>query len=285
MAPAGRLGFEPVHEAHAIEQLTAVVNFDRPLADAEMLAANQVMAKFDSALPGRSEIRGVGFQFGPLGVMPIATSPGSDAPNGLVRTYIDPRGVALKELRLERQSVLFRTSSYTRWDKVWGEAREYFSELLPVFGEACISAYSLVYTDKFIWRGGGAVGRPAEILRQNSPYVSPGVFDATDLWHCHSGRFIASENGAKRLEVVDLDCIDEMEIITSGPRPVRVVRISTNLTDQLAHPDSTAKQLPAAGGVGDLDQAFITFHKRLKDIFESIVTDEVAIKVGMKNAS
>lgn len=285
MPPVGRMGFVPVHEAHAIEQLTAVVNFDHALDDSEMLEADKVLARFDAALPGRAEIRGVGFQFGPLGVVPIASTPGNDAPNGIVRNISDPRGAILKELRLERQSILFRTTSYTRWDKVWGEAKEYFGALLPLFGEACVSAYSLAYSDKFIWRGEKVQCRAAGLLRADSPYVAPGIFKAVDLWHCHSGRFIQSESGAKRLEVVDLDCIDEIELGMAGPESIRVVRISTNLTDQLVHPESTAKPLSAKGGISALDSAFVAFHTQLKDVFESIVTDEMAIKVGMKNAS
>lgn len=284
MSPAGRESFEPVHEAHAIEQLIAVVHLDRPLSDEAVREANLVMAKFEATLPARAEIRGMGFQVGPLGVMPLAGA-GIDTPNGIVRTVSDPRGIILKELRLERQQILFRTTSYTRWDRVWEEAREYFSQLLLIFGDAQVSAYSLVYTDKFIWRGDKNNCSAKLLLRPQSSYITPGIFESSDLWHCHSGRFVQATNKAKRLEVVDLDCIDEVESIPEGHRIVRAVRISTTLTDQLLHPESTATPLLAAQGVNELDAAFVEFHNILKKIFASIITDEMATKVGIQNAS
>lgn len=283
MSTAGPEGFRPVHEAHAIEQLTAVVTFDRSLSDAELAQADAIMMAFANNLPSRAEIRGIGFQIGPSGVMPLTGAHVSDSPNGIVR-FMTEAGVNLKELRLERSSIFFRTAAYTRWDKVWGEAIQYFEALLPCFGQAMVASYSLVYHDKFVWHGDRSNCKASTLLRSDSPYVAPGVLETSDLWHCHSGRFIESNNGSKRLEVVDLDCVEESENRPSGPQQSRVVRISTNLTDTLIYPESKAAPIYAAAGRNELNNGFIEFHNKLKEVFLSIVNDETSIKVGLKNA-
>lgn len=280
MATAAYVGFKPLHEAHAIEQLIAAVQFDRPIDDAAIRAVSEVMTRFQDALPGRSEIRGMGFQVGPLGVTPIAPST-SELPSGVVRTLSDGRGVVVKELRVDRQSVVFRSLVYTRWDAVWGEAGRYLSELLPVLGETNVAAYSLAYVDKFVWSGTPETCRPALLLRQGSPYISPGIFDATDLWHCHSGRFVTSGGPSRRLEVVDLDCVDETDSGMSDAKPVRVVRISTTITDQFNQPGFQSVTMPAAQGTAHLERGFVELHTLLKTVFAAIVSDEAATQVGL----
>lgn len=280
---AEKQGFRPVHEAHAIEQLVATVQFEQPLADDAIRAAMDVMSRFNDVLPGRNEIRGMGFQIGPQGVTPIASRI-SGVPDGIVRTFSDGRGVVVKELRLDRQSLVFRTLTYTRWDAVWGEARRYFEVLLPIFGGINIAAYALSYVDKFIWTGSLEKCRPIALLKPSSPYISPASFEATDLWHCHFGRFVAAGEQTKRLEVVDFDCIDEADALGATQEAVRVVRISTTVTDFFNQPGFSAYLLPADESMPQLDRAFSALHSLLKDVFGAIVGDEAAIQVGLNNA-
>lgn len=281
MATSGaRDGFRPLHEAHAIEQLIVSIQFDRPLADAGMRAANAVMSRFQEALPGRSDIMGVGFQVGPQGVMPI-TQMVSDAPNGVVRTLSDRRGVVVKELRIDRQALVFRTLMYTRWDAVWGEAREYFSQLLPALGDCGLAAYGLTYHDKFVWDGPRESCTPNSLLREGSPYISHAVFGSRDLWHSHTGQFVATGGPARRLQVINIDCVDEADGSKSPPEPTRVVRIATALTDFLNQAEHAQVSIPVSESMGHLDGAFAELHGMLKTVFLQIVSNDAAQQVGL----
>lgn len=281
MATAAALdGFRPMHEAHAIEQLIVTVQFEAPLADAAIKSVIEIMGQFQDSLPGKNDIRGMGFQFGPNGVTPISQYT-PEMPHGIIRTLTDGKGVVVKELRVDRQSLVFRTLNYTRWDNVWAETRGYFSKLLPTLENTNIAAYSLAYLDKFVWEGSRQTCRPERLLKQHSRYISPASFDANDLWHCHSGRFISANNQTKRLEVVDVDCVDEVDGTSINAEPTRVVRISTTLTDFLSQPGFPPVQLQANKSLEQLDIALTEQHNSLKQVFSAIVSDEIANLVGL----
>ena len=275
---AAQVGFRPVHEAHAIEHLLATIHFDRPIDDNGIRTAIELMAQFQAELPGRNEIRGMGFQIGPHGVMPLTYAGAAEVPDGLVRFLMDGRGVLVKELRVDRQSIVFRTQAYTRWDAVWSEVRGYIQTLLPRLGVANLSAYSLAYVDKFIWTGPPVSAKPESLFRSNSPYVASKSLQATDLWHCHTGRFESTSAEVKRLEAVNLDCADEPD---EAGQPQRVVRISTTITDIFNQPGSKPHQVNGEEALPMLDRAFPELHRVLKGVFSQIVSDAVAAQVGL----
>lgn len=274
-------GFRPVHDAHAIEQLVATIQFDRPLSDESIRAANETMLQFQESLPGRSDIRGMGFQFGPGGIVPVIPTV-AESPSGVVRSFTDGRGVMLKELRVDRQVLVFRTQAYTRWEAVWGEALRYFSALLPLFESVNVVSFGLAYIDKFIWTGPPDTCRPSSLFRPNSPYLTPRSLESQSLWHCHSGQFRTTDSATKRLEVVDVDCVDEfMDNQGAAPQVQRVVRIATNITDLFNQPAHEPRQISGANAVGEVARAFPVLHDELKRVFSEIISNESAALVGM----
>lgn len=113
--------FEPIHEAHAIEQVVFVLQIDRSLDDVSFSEARKVAEQFKQELPGQAEIQGLTFAIAFPG--PIPPSPTV----GTVFHRIGPDGALENELRVERTSVTFRTSLYTRWDAVWSQASKYLA--------------------------------------------------------------------------------------------------------------------------------------------------------------
>jgi uncharacterized protein (TIGR04255 family) len=276
-------GFRPVHDAHAIEQLVATIQFDRPLPDDTIRAANETMAQFQESLPGRSDIRGMGFQFGPGGLVPVMPAV-AESPSGVLRSFTDGRGVVLKELRVDRQVMVFRTQAYTRWDAVWAEAHRYFSALLPLIEAVNVASFGLAYVDKFIWTGRPETCRSRDLFQAGSPYLAPRSLESQDLWHCHSGQFRIGDPSSKRLEVVDIDCVDELaEMQGSSTQMQRVVRISTNITDIFNQPGYEPRQISGSNAVLETARAFPMLHEELKRVFSEIISYEAAAQVGLNN--
>jgi uncharacterized protein (TIGR04255 family) len=267
--------FRPLHEAHAIDQVVATIQFAQPQPDEAIQAAIAAMDQFQE-LPASHHLRGLGFQIGPAGVLPVSPVLGG-APDGRSRSITNNSGVTLKELRVDRQTLAYRSQAYTRWDAVWGEALRYFSALLPQLASN-VQTFTLQYIDKFVWEGDPAACRAAPLFRANSPYLAPRSLDAEDLWHCHSGQFRRASTHAKRLEVVDIDCVDEM---LDGSRSKRVVRISTVLTDFLNQPGFAPTAFNGATAVQEAAQVFPTLHDELKQVFSEIISDEYAARVGL----
>lgn len=277
---AVNVGFVPVHEAHAIEQLQATIVFARPLSDSEMRHVMESMTQFEDSLPGFSQIMGMGFAIGPQGVNPIISN-AAETPAGVMRTFTNPKGLVIKELKLDRQTLTYRTLEYTRWATVWSEAQNYFSGILPELpSDVNLSGYVLSYSDKFIWRGDVTDIRVDCLLRKGSPYISPETFSANDLWHCHSGKFIKMNDFTKRLTVVDCDCVDEFD---SGVNR-RVVRIGTTMTEMLNQPGFTQVNIPLPDAMDKINKVFPDLHRSLKDVFASVVNDDVAKIIALQSS-
>lgn len=278
---AAQNSFKPVHEAHAIEQLIVAVQFDTPLPDDAISAVNEAMAGFGDELPARNDIRGMGFQIGPNGVMPIAHAI-ADRPDGVVRHRTNERGVQIKELRIDRQNLVFRTLLYTRWDAIWMETQRYFNEILKNLEGINVGSYGLTYIDKFIWQGSLDTCHPTLLLRDDSPYVTAKCLNAQDLWHSHSGMFSRASDHIKRLEVVDLDCVDELdEQVGFGAPSQRIVRVSINVVDILNQPGHDPRLISGAKAMEELSRGFSELHSIQKRIAGEIFTKETATRIGL----
>lgn len=268
--------FEPVHDAHAIEHVVIAIQFHSPLSDASIVRAQQACAVLSEALPAKNEVRTFGMTLGPHGMSPL---PSTGGPDGFVLSRIAANGAVEKEFRLDRNGITFRTSAYTRWVKVWGEARQYLATAVAGLGEANagLDAYSLHYVDKFIWRGDTTLCRPARVLKVDSKYIAGDVFAAEDLWHSHMGIFSRVDDRTKRLLAVNADCVDE----PVGDAQTRIVRIGTLVTEMLNQPSYEPSDVRTEDTIRFLDDKIADLHNLQKVVFAHIVTGDVAKRIDL----
>lgn len=266
--------FEPLHEAHAIEQVLFVVQISPALDDRALAEARKIAGQFRSELPGSTEIQGFAMAIGGPGPMtPIPTGPMV----GSVFHRTRPDGTIENELRIERASVTFRTTSYTRWDAVWTQASKYLSALVPHYlSRASLSALSLNFVDKFVWAG--EVGRAGAglLLRSGSNYLCPHIFAAEDLWHSHTGVFLRPNDATKRLLNINVDCLDQSQ--PDGQR--RVVGITTVLTDFLNQPGYTATVV-SPDDRSFIDHRMKQLHNFSKETFGNIINDDMSKRIAL----
>lgn len=264
--------FEPIHAAHAIDQVVFNLLFDKPLDDTGFSEVREVAKQFMSELPGRIETRGltvmIDFQVG--------TPQVSEGGFGLRK--VRPDGVVENELLIDRTSITFRTTLYSRWDAVWSQASKYFKVFISIYAaQARISALTLHYVDKFKWVGTLSECRPAYLLRAESMYLCPHVYEAKDLWHSHTGAFIQVGSDTKRLLNVNVDYLDENLF---GDKS-RVVVIATVLTDQLNLPGYEACPAKADEIIVLVDTHMQELHLFGKKVFGYIVNDEMCRRIAL----
>lgn len=264
--------FEPLHEAHAIEQVLFVVQVDRPLDDGAFAEARRTASQFKSELPGSAEIQGFAMAIGRPGpVTPIPAGPMV----GSVFHKTRSDGTIENELRVELASVTFRTTSYTRWDAVWTQARRYLDALVPIYlSRANVSGLSLNFVDKFVWTGEVRECRAGSLLRSGSKYLCPHIFAAEDLWHSHTGVFLRPDEATKRLVNINVDCIDQNQ--PDGQR--RVVGITTVLTDLLNQPGYPAT---VVDGSSFIDHRMKQLHNFSKETFGNIINDDMSKRIAL----
>ncbi len=139
--------FEPIHAAHAIEQVVFILRTEQPLDEVFFLQAWEKAKQFktEADMPGQPQTITLAFGL---------TMPQQPPPRLFVLNRTAADGTLEKELRIENNSMSFTTFRYTRWDEVWSQARRYFIGILPIYAEnSKIAAVGLNYIDKFKWVG------------------------------------------------------------------------------------------------------------------------------------
>ena len=268
--------FEPLHSAHAIEQVVFVVQFETPMDTATVTDLIKLAAEqFKVDLPGFAEIQGFRFAIGgPFQNAKTIPTQGS----GAVLNRTAPDGSVQAELSIEPGSLTFRTTTYTRWVEVWGTVCKYFTVLLPIcVSKTKVSALGLSYVDKFVWQGNSSTWAPNLLLRTGSSYLCPVVFSAPDLWHSHTGAFSKADAQTKRLTNVNVDCLDES--VRSAPR--RVVAISTVLTDLLNQSGYEPFNATAETVNGLVTTRMAGLHIASKAAFGEVINEEMTKRVAL----
>jgi uncharacterized protein (TIGR04255 family) len=268
--------FEPLHAAHAIEQVALVVHFNREIADDELAAIRKALSPFSDDLPAKSEVRTFNIAFaqggGPSAKMPV------QAVTGFVMGRISAKGSIEKEFRVERGSLTFRNLVYTRWAGVSGEAHKYFAAAFAALGGDCsIAAVGLTYIDKFLWNGNLEDSLPSTLLRVDSPYLSPHVVDKRDMWHSHTGSFEKPNSHTKRLLNVNVDCLEEEH----DEKKRRVISITMVLSDGFNQPYHDAVDFRAKDSEKFLAERMDDLHAYSKDVFSQLLNKETKIRIGL----
>lgn len=268
--------FEPIHDAHAIEQVAFVIQFSPALDDGGLAEVRKLVEPFTSELPGRKDIQALSVSIRVPGLSGLA-APSPIAGSAYSRTR--PDGTVESELRVDQLSVTFRTVLYTRWDAVWQNARRYFDAVIAkyVSADTTVAAISLTFFDKFLCVGTVAECRPSLLLRPNSRYVCPHVFSAPDLWHSHTGAFLRVDEATKRLLNVNVDYLEENQ--PDGVR--RVIAIATALTDLMNQPGYVSSRVMANDVCQFLDTHMKQLHHFGKEVFGNVVNDDMSKRIAL----
>lgn len=273
--------FEPIHDAHAIEQVVLVLQTVNPLDDVALQEVREAADEFKGDMPGRAEIQRLVVPFGgPVAVGPIP--PSSTAGDSLRLQRVKADGAVESELLVGRTFVTFRTSLYTRWSAVWARASRYLSAIAPIYiARSPIAQVGLTFVDKFSWSGPPNECKSNLLLRPDSQYVCPHVYDAEDLWHSHMGMFLRVDDVTKRLINVNVDCVDENS--PDDPRRVRrVVAITTVLTDLMNQPGYRSLVLSQPRDAIEFVQTRIEqLHMMDKKIVNNVIKDEMSKRIAL----
>lgn len=268
--------FEPIHEAHSIEQVLFVLQIGGSLDDLTFSKVREVAEQFVPELPGRSEIQSLTVAIGTPG--PVGQIP-SGPLGGMMFRRTRPDGTIESELRVERASITFRTTLYTRWDAVWTHARKYFDALIQKYiAQAPILAINLNFVDKFVWTGKAAECRPDLLLQPGSEYLCPHIYTAQDLWHSHTGAFLRIDNKTKRLLNVNVDCVDENR---SPTELRRVITITTVLVDSMNQPGYEPTEIMANNACEFLGTRMHQLHLFSKKVFGNTINDAMRRRIAL----
>ena len=262
-------GFKPIHAAHAIERVSTGIQFAQPLNEADFKEIRELASTFTDDLPRQVEIQGMMLSIGPPG-----GSPDPPFPGGFLLQNMESDGssffsrfvLKLHQLRTERILILVGMMCGQK-------QRNTLIFLIPKFlSHSETVSINLTYVDKFVWDGEISECQPNLLLRYNSEYICPHVYDSGELWHTHTGKFLRVEDKFKRLLNLNIDCLDEKE--ASG-NDKRVVKILTVITDNLNQSGYKSVDIKSDTVVNFVDEHMRKLHIFSKNTFGNIICDDM----------
>ncbi|MGY3036147.1 uncharacterized protein (TIGR04255 family) [Bradyrhizobium sp. USDA 4354] len=276
------MSWNPLHHAHSIEGASAAINFAEPLTE---VLWRRVVREAESrasacGLTARSQLKtGLHLRFSPgaFGVAPPAPQLEPDA----VRFYrntteeeADPQFVA-ETLTVAKAYLLYHTATYTRWAAFSSQLRSMLSEPLGIALQAVqVGSLRLEYRDVFRRPFDGEIAPAAlDLLRAGSDLLAPHIYNRAEMFHSHTGFFEVSDVADQRLIQVNVDATDAAD----SDNQVRSVSIMTAVQDNFFAQSEVEQPRSAL----DLISNFESMHQRSTSLFKSIISDEVAQRVGI----
>jgi hypothetical protein len=287
MATEEMAGWRPIHDNHAIAVMAAVVTFAQPIPDRLLKAALEAseQAASELGLGSKAPIKALQIAVGSDGIL-------QTGPSGRVQgqtfdaLFETPEGMPIstqmaEQLQIDHRLVIYRTWRYVSWKRQFDRICKLMTPALEsVKSAVAFASIRLEYLDRFSFEGDAAVADPKKLLRIGCPLIAPHVFSAQDLWHSHTGSFVATADRCKRLQQVMIDAIEEPYPPKEGVAPVRWINITTALEDRFT-------QLPADDQENDVITVFQTLdtmHASLKEILASVITEALAKQIYLRDA-
>jgi hypothetical protein len=278
-------GWRPIHENHAIAVMAAVVTFAQTVPDLmlrRILRSSEDTA-FAAGLKSRHAKKALQFSFDAKGVSQSEAAGGIQGQlfNSIVETTdgVPISTQVAEQLEVDQGQVIYRTWQYVSWRWQSDRIKKLMAPALEIAKDSvAFASIRFEYLDRFWFDGDAAKADPKQLLRMDSPLIAPHVFTAPDLWHSHTGAFLASGGQFKQLQQVMIDAIDEPS--QDAVAPVRWVNITTALEDRFVQPPAENENID----VDDLFQRLDTMHASLKDTLAIIITNEMAERIFLRGA-
>jgi uncharacterized protein (TIGR04255 family) len=263
--------FSPILPNHAIERCTATVAFAPELPDKAFLSvAEEVTRVLTTSGFVAQQTMALGFEVGPDGSMTPKTMV------AVPRVFQSATGTLV--LTISAQGIVLTTTSYVRWQPFVGEFERLARPIVSLFRRVVsVSAVRLEYWDRFIWSPDWKDFNIRQLIRDNSPYLTPAALTKSREWHSHTGWFEPAGRGLRRLVNINID-VSEFTRPSFQPQPS--VGIYSSLTDQA--------NIVGYGAIPDesLTEGFVIDrledqHLALKDIIGHIILDEMATRISL----
>ena len=263
----------PYKGDHAIQNVTFALEWGGLLDPSAFLEIRKIHSIADK-LPKVSEQKAltVSLSDGPGGA---SASPSFDV-EGVAFERFSPHGLLSKSLVINRQHCAVTNNEYTRWIKVWPEARELFGMILPtILQYQPVAAIGLQYTDIFTWRGNNEDFDLSILFNQESELLPNHIFELKSLWHLHQGYFdepeIKIDLNYKTLNNININLVD-----MDGVLAIHIVT-----AQRVMFIDKEINYEGWASKDGVLDMIISKLHDVNKVILSKLLTTEIQNKIKL----
>lgn len=267
--------WHPVRPLHSIECVATVLTFNEPLTEflVKRILRHAERIALDAGLPERNDVRSVHVALAPDQVHAARTQVEGLAFQRL--GHQTPSGrLLLEDLVVSRSDLVYRNFEYVRWNDYVRKINDLLIPLAQLSaGGTAMRSLRLEYQDRFMPADHSNL-RIDRLLKPH-PMIAPHVFETRDLWHSHAGKLESVEED-KLLVQLHIDLVSGQ---MPGPNPQELfsVGIMTGFERRYAKNKLDVESNVNESIAGHLDD----LHFRSKDLFRSILTPQVAERVGL----
>ena len=267
-------------EGSTIRTIVALNFVSAPTTDAlrESLSLHDRMR---DRYPRRQELRAT-----TVAVNPGAMATGMNAGElvGFVFDYSKPDGAVKQAMGCADKAVYIQRTDCPDSAKVQREVQEEYELVLPVLG-GDVANIAVERLDRFVWDGARNDFRAANVLRRESGWLAPSIFDAEDMWHSSHGLFVFADrpHSHRLLHAVDVRTRPASEAVPKEPGATIVVDGTQKL--QVVHgmrqPEEKAQTMAAAdllrseGRGGLLSEYMTDMLARTEELLSKVVNDNL----------
>lgn len=186
--------------------------------------------------------------------------------------FMLPNGMPAWEARAQENSLNVICRTYSRWQSVWGQARQILVRLLETAREDNLRVIEVIleYHDLFQHDGVDQYNL-AQLLEARTVELAPKIFESGPTWHLYTGWFRTQGPDAKILEQVKFDSTPST--VKAGSTDVRILhtqRWRPNLP--LPLPSLTAQRL---------DELMDSLHLENKNFLKRVLTPHVRQSIDL----
>lgn len=269
---------QPCNKNHAIEETVFVIKFVSPFS--------QDHFKKISSLKDRPEIKETFPRsretVGPLlnikfdqNRPPVIETGTKQNTAGIFFERFKPNGLPEKIITAEGDRLTFNCFEYSRWSKVWPEARRFLETAALFISNLKVATIALNVKDKFLFKGTPEDFEPNYLFKKDSPFLTPNIFQLKELWHCNHGYFekIDDPKVEKKLLVTNTS------IETSGSNELHA-KINCFFEGRLEPPGISVQELFTEEKL--IDKLMNDLHQINKNVLLDIINAEMAKRINLK---
>jgi uncharacterized protein (TIGR04255 family) len=270
--------FDPVGEAHSIDEFFLAIRFTRPVSD-ELFTSSRAKlreAALAADMPAANLFGAIQIPHVP-GVPEWEVSVAVPQPSGIAYQRYTKYGTVQEELRLEPTMISYRTSAYRRWVNVTEIVEKAIFPIVKAYLKEVPSVSALViqYIDRFYSKIGGNQDC-SELFEPASPWIVSPLAKSKTLWHSHCGLFEDASDGVRRLINVNVDVSDRKPPGSEDAR--RSVAVLTLCSDQFM---DTNRLLDTEGFPSEARSRFDNLHVRSKQILAEVLSTPYRKRISL----
>lgn len=266
------MSFVPINDDHAVQSVVFSVLCDRPLSQQTIAHVQINHSRWQPDLPAMQTPQMFGIEIGGGG------APRQVNGSGVEFSYLRPDGTPAWQLRFQGPIIEIECTRYTRWDRIWQQARRHLETALAVVVEGSIDAdvkifgATLQYVDRF--STADANYDLSSLFNQNE-YMPSRIFEHRDVWHFHQGWFDYSNELGPVLNNLNLDARYE------PPENKSQIFVNILHLQQLRYTEQLSIATFQTEMSKRLDAMMQSLHNKNKEVVGSLLDKNMGSKIGL----